>query len=128
MAAIAGRTEARMFRVAGMVRFADGLPASRTVIAAFDRDLRSEQPLGEALTSTDGAYRIDYSETRILERERRTADLVVKALAPDGAMLATSVVLFNAPEEAAVDLTIPLDSQAAPTLFERLQSALEPLL
>jgi hypothetical protein len=43
-------------RVTDYVRFADGLPASGTKVAAFDRDLRSEQPLGESQTDRIGAY------------------------------------------------------------------------
>ena len=43
------------FRVTGVVRFADGIPASRTRVAAFDRDLRSEQPLGAAETDRQPA-------------------------------------------------------------------------
>jgi hypothetical protein len=58
-----------MFRVTGVVRFADGIPAARTRVAAFDRDLRSEQPLGEAHTDRNGAYRIEYSRERFLAQD-----------------------------------------------------------
>lgn len=120
--------EARTFRVAGIVRFADGIPASRTKVVAFDRDLRSEQPLGEAYTDRDGAYLIEYSQRQFLNRERGTADLVVKAIDADGSLLVVSQVLFNAPQDAKIDLTISLDRQLPPTLFEQIESAVEPLL
>jgi hypothetical protein len=35
------RRDARTHRVAGVVRFADGLPAPRTKVTALDRDLRA---------------------------------------------------------------------------------------
>ena len=120
--------EARTYRVSGLVRFADGIPASRTKVAAFDRDLRSEQLLGEAYTDRNGTYRIEYSQSQFLNLERGTADLVVKALDADGSILVASPVLFNAPEDATIDLTISLDRQLPPTLFERIDSAVEPLL
>ncbi|HOL96150.1 MAG TPA: hypothetical protein PLH79_17505, partial [bacterium] len=53
--------ESRTFRVAGVVRFADGFPAAGIRAAAFDQDLRSEQLLGESRTGSDGAYRIEYT-------------------------------------------------------------------
>ena len=120
--------EARTFRVGGIVRFADGIPASRTRVAAFDRDLRSEQPLGEAYTDRTGTYRIEYTQRQFLNLERGTADLVVKAIDADGSILVASPVLFNAPQDATIDLTIPLGRQLPPTLFERIEVAVGPLL
>ena len=120
--------EARTYRVSGIVQSADGIPASRTKVTAFDRDLRSEQPLGESHTDRNGAYRIEYSERQFLNLERGTADLVVKAIDADGSILVASPVLFNAPQDATIDLTIPLERQQPPTLFERIESAVEPLL
>ena len=120
--------EPRNFRVAGIVLFADGIPASRTKVAAYDRDLRNEESLGETYTDRNGAYRIGYSERQFLNRERATADLVVKALDANGSVLVASPVLFNAPQDATIDLTIPLERQLPPTLFERISSAVEPLL
>jgi hypothetical protein len=118
----------KTFRIAGVLRFADGAPASQTKVSAFDRDLRNEQPLGEGQTDRSGAYRIEYSERQFLNRERGTADLVVKALDADDSILVASPVLFNAPPDAEIDLTIPLERRLPPTLFERIASTIEPLL
>lgn len=115
------------FRISGIVRFGNGIPAARTKVAAYDRDLRSEQFLGEAQTDRNGVYRIQYSERQFLNLERGTADLVVKALVADGSVLVASPVLCNAPQEAKIDLTISLERQVPPTLFERIESAVEPL-
>lgn len=124
--------EPRRFQVTGHVRFADGVPSQRTEVVAFDRDLRSEQPLGEQkaqhFTDRNGAYRIEYTDSQFLNQERGTADLVVKALDADGSVLVSSAVLFNAPDKAELDLTIPLERKSPPTLFERIASAVEPLL
>ena len=120
--------ESRTFRVTGVVRFADGFPAAGIRAAAFDQDLRSEQLLGESRTGSDGAYRIEYTARQFLHRERGAADLTVKAIAEDGTVLAVSPVWFNAPEEAQIDLTIPLERQEPPALFNRIEAAVKPLL
>ncbi|MCP9463226.1 MAG: neuraminidase-like domain-containing protein [Nitrospira sp.] len=116
------------FVVRGTVRDADGHPVMGVLIRAFDRDMRREQPLGEAQTNRNGAYSIEYSERQFLNQERGTADLVVKAFDADGSVLASSAVLFNAPAKAEIDLTIPLERKAPPPLFERIGAAVTPLL
>lgn len=118
----------RTFRVVGHVRFANGVPAFETKISAFDRDLRREQTLGDVLADRSGAYNIEYSEEQVLNQERGTADLVVKALDADGSVLISSSVHFNAPEKTEIDLTIPLERKAPPALFDRIGGAVEPLL
>ncbi len=116
------------FEVRGRVSLADGSSAVGVKVVAVDRDLRREQGLGEAQTDRSGAYRIEYSERHLLSREHGVADLVVKALDADGSILVASPVLFNAPQEAKVDLTIPIERRVPPTVFEKIQSTLEPLL
>jgi hypothetical protein len=122
------RPEPRVRRVKGVVRFADGFPAIGITVAAFDRDLRNEQALGRSETDLKGAYAIDYHEGQFLRAERGSADLVVRALDAQGAVLVTSSVLFNAPEEAQIDLTIPAAQRMSPSLFERIETSLRPLL
>lgn len=54
------------FRVVGRVRHADGQPAVRVGVRAFDRDLRREQLLGESTTDPAGRYHVAYSPERFL--------------------------------------------------------------
>ncbi len=76
---------------------------------AFDQDLRTEHLLGESPTDQDGAYRIEYHAARLLDAERGTADLVVKAPDSDGSTFIASAALFNAAQDAEIDLTVPPD-------------------
>ena len=85
------------YSVKGTIRLADGFPAAGVTASAFDRDLRFDQPLGDYKTDRTGYYQIGYSSRQIRGREKGSADLVVKAFAADGSLLATSPVLFNAP-------------------------------
>ena len=118
----------RKFAVRGTVRLADGSPAAGVKVSAFDRDLRTEQLLGQSTTGRDGSYRIQYSGDAFATAETGGADLVIKAFATDGALLAASPVLFNAPPSAEIDLTIPAEALLPPTLFEKVGRALTPLL
>ncbi len=114
--------------VSGMVRLADGSPARNTNVSLFDQDLRSSQLLGQARTDSNGAYQIGYTADQFGKSERGGADLVVKALASDGSLLAASPVLFNAPPRVELDLTIPAKAWLPPTLSEKIAAALQPLL
>jgi hypothetical protein len=116
------------YAVKGTVRFFDGFPAAGVTVAAYDRDLRSEQVLGKSQTDNQGLYRIQYSEPQFHKAEKSNADLVVKAFAADGSLLATSPVLFNAAPVAELDLTIAPELLLPPTLFERIEQALKPVL
>lgn len=114
--------------VKGTVRLADGLPADKVLVSAFDRDLRNEEELGKAETNKEGFYKLQYRANQFLNAEKRGADLVVKAFAADGSFLAASPVLFNAPPSAEVNVTIPAATREPPSLFEKLSWSLEPLL
>jgi peptidoglycan hydrolase-like protein with peptidoglycan-binding domain len=116
------------FVVKGAVHLSDGSPAVGVMVSAFDRDLRSEQLLGRQQTNEKGSYAIQYSAARFRKREKGSADLVVKAFATDGSLLAASSVLFNAPSHAELDVIIPAEMRQPPSLFEKLGQALTPLL
>jgi hypothetical protein len=98
------------------------------MVSTFDRDLRREQALGQSQTNNQGFYQIQYFARQLRRREKGSADLVVKAFASDGSLLAASPVLFNAPPHAEVDVTIPAEALQPPTLFEKIAQALAPLL
>src|SRR5262245_61717422 len=110
----------QMYEVKGAVRLADGSPAVAIQVSAFDRDLRAEQLLGQSTTGRDGSYRIQYSGDAFAKAEAGGADLVVKAFAADGSLLASSPVLFNAKPSAEIDLAIPAEALLPPTLFEKV--------
>lgn len=118
------------FTVRGQVTDANGAPRADLAVQAFDKDLPSlqrNQPLGEATTGTDGGYEIAYTAERFSRAEKDSADLVVRAVDGQGDTIAESAVLFNAPREVQVDLTLPDDGKGVPE-FERLLAAVTPLI
>ncbi len=114
--------------VRGRVRHADGRAVIGATVHAFDRDLRREELLGEAKPDAGGRYEILYGRDRFARAEKENADLVLRVFGPDGRVLAVSEVLFNAPEEVDLDITVPAGTWELSSLFETLGVALEPLL
>jgi hypothetical protein len=120
--------EANEWIVKGTVHLSDGSPAAGVSVIAYDRDLRSEETLGQSQSDRQGLYLISYAPELIRKAEKGRTDLVVKAFGAEGRLLAASSILFNAPAEAVVDLTIAAERLAPPDLFAKIEQALKPLL
>lgn len=116
------------FLVSGRVRLPNRYPVEACTVRAFDRDLRSEQFLGESLTDESGSYHITYTKEQFKRAEKGTADLVVRAFNPVGKPLSESAIHFNAPPEARIDLELSEMTPVEPSEYERLVSLLTPLL
>jgi Tc toxin complex TcA C-terminal TcB-binding domain/Neuraminidase-like domain/Salmonella virulence plasmid 28.1kDa A protein len=114
--------------VFGIVRDARGKPLAKMTVRAVDRDFRAEQPLGQDETDIEGAYEIEYFARQFQRSEKGSADLVVQVLDASGASLAAAPALFNAPTSAEVNITVPAESLFPGDLFERIASALTPIL
>lgn len=130
---------AAQFTVKGYVRHGkDCEPLTNIKVSVFDKDLRSEQSLGEAITDENGYYEIHYTDEHFRRADKRTADLVFRLSLAEGipltlteiqtasASLPGSSVVFNAPVDAHIDLlveTLPVLSE-----YERLLFDLTPVL
>jgi len=115
--------------VHGVVRRARGGFLVGATVYAFDIDLRHEQPLGRpATTDACGQYRIEYTPRDFRRSEVDQADLVVRAYASDGTILAESPTLFNAPADAQVDLVVGGAEYLGPSEYERVVARLLPAL
>lgn len=114
--------------VKGNILLADGSPAGALAVIAFNRNLREERALGKSQTDPLGFYEIQFTKDQPKKAEADGFALEVRAFAGNGALLAASPPLFNAPPVAVVDLTIPREVQAPPSLFEKIGSTLAPLL
>ncbi|HYV05773.1 MAG TPA: hypothetical protein VFB82_14360, partial [Blastocatellia bacterium] len=120
--------EEQTFVVEGRVTQAGDIAYVGGTVRAFDRDLRSEELLGESATDAAGHYEIRYSVDQFSRSEKESADLVVRAFDAGGLLLASSPTLFNAAAIAQIDFAIPADKLPPPSLFERIGAALAPLL
>jgi hypothetical protein len=94
----------------------DGAPVSRTAVALFAKQLRSETALGKAATDDAGHYQISYPRQSAL-------NLLVRATDATGKVIATSATVFAAPAQVKIDLTTAVDGVVrAPSQFATLQS------
>jgi hypothetical protein len=118
------RQESTSHRIHGRVTTPTGRPAAGVLVRAFDRDLRSEEPLGEITTDKNGDYIISYSLDQLKRSEKASADLLVRALA-DGMPPVSSSIIFNAKPDETVDLIVP---DADLSEFEILVQEVTPLL
>lgn len=114
------------------------LNMSGNIVRAYDRDLRSEQVLGEAVTNFSGDYEIPYTAEHFRRAEKQTADLMLRLYNREGTQLAVSGfmmneqildpshIFFNAPPE----LTVGILIGEQPTLseYEQLLAKLTPVL
>lgn len=114
-------------RVSGAVRNAAGKPLTGLLVIAVDRDLRREQALGQAHTGRDGRYEIGYAPGRFARAEKERADLVVRVLDEKKGVLAESATVFNAPEDAVIDLIVSGHHNAR-SEYEELVEEIQPLL
>jgi hypothetical protein len=51
-------------------------PLANASVRAFDKDLRSEQQLGETLTNAQGFHKINYNSQQFAVAEENAADLL----------------------------------------------------
>lgn len=115
------------FTVSGNIYQADGRPLAGVMVRAFDRDMRSEEFLGEQTTEGDGFYMILYYASQFKRAEKGSADLLIRVYDANGRELAASDILFNAPPEAVIDLTVPASAYHIPSEWERLHAEIAPL-
>ncbi|HFE37715.1 MAG TPA: carboxypeptidase regulatory-like domain-containing protein [Gammaproteobacteria bacterium] len=114
--------------VSGIITDANDDHLEGLIVRAFDRDLRSEQFLGESRTDENGGYSIQYYSKQFRKREKLAADLVIKVYKAKNKAAAESAILFNAPFSANIDLTVPVSAFQPPSLFEKIKKTLKPLL
>src|SRR5438105_7627847 len=119
--------EPRTFVVKGQVRLADGTPLAGVLVRAFDKDMRSEELLGEVVTDQTGHYEITYAPEQFRRAEKGNADLRVSVCNASGRELASSPIIFNAQPVETVDLSGGGESRG-PSEYEQLVRELTPLL
>src|SRR5262249_46474636 len=76
--------EPPQFAVQAQAQYTNGRPAAGMKVRAFDRDLRSEEKLGEVTTDEQGRYEIKYTAAQFSRDEKGSADLRVAVCEPGG--------------------------------------------
>ena len=95
-------------------------PLPKLTVRAFDKELRTETALGEAVTDARGFYSITYT--------KRAADLFIRVLDATGNLLVTSPVVFAARATETIDVRYVDPKGRVPTEHDRHVTTLTPLL
>lgn len=98
------------------------------MVKAFDKDLRSEELLGETATDGQGRYDIRYTAHQFRRGEKKRADLIVRVYSKEEVLLGESGIIFNAKPNETVDLKFELPEAVKPSEYEKLLDVLKPVL
>lgn len=114
-------------RVYGTVRNEFGVLMDGVTVQAVDRDLRTEQPLGNDVT-VNGHYEIRYMASQFSNAEKDSADLVLTVLDAAGTKLYKTPIQFNVPSDFQFDINLKGAIYKGPSEWEVLNGVLIPLL
>ena len=118
------------FVVRGQVRLADGSPCIGALVRAFDKDLRSREPLGKpepVISDTEGRYEISYTADQFSRVEKQSADLLVEARQNEKTDWIAEPIRFNAQPIEIVNITFG-GAYRGPSEFTLLVDEITPLL
>ncbi|MDX2249413.1 MAG: neuraminidase-like domain-containing protein [Bacteroidia bacterium] len=140
-------------RVYGMVRNEQGEALAGLTVQVFDRDMRSEQLLGQTTSDRSGEYEVRYTPTQFRRFEKSSADLGMRILSGDGLEIASVLfntgdgvplkklayraadnsvrqvsIWFNAPHSAMINATVTDVGYRGDSEYERYLKELSPLL
>ena len=111
----------------GTIYDAFNVPLTGVTVEASDKDLRSEQLLGSAVTDANGAYSITYTDQQYAGSEYKTADVFIRVYhiligtaAPVKQLLGTSAVVFNAGADLLLDFKTDNSPISAQNEFDAL--------
>jgi hypothetical protein len=123
--------EPAAFRVQGKITNQNREPLAGFIVQAFDKDLISEQQLGEeAVTGAAGEYNIPYTADQFSRDEIGRADLFLRVFTPARVQVASSesAILFNAPPVATINLSISQELLSGGSEYEQMLVQLAPVL
>ncbi len=116
--------------VQGTIYDAFNASMPNVLVKAYDKDLRTEQILGEVVTDKNGQYLIEYTASKFLRAEKAQADIfiVVSKVGRIAKELGRSTVHFNVLPEFTLDFKIDGSSYIGIAEFDALINVVQPLL
>ena len=103
------------------------VPMINMTVQAFDKDLRTEQLLGQAVTDENGFYTISYDGTKYSDSEQQTADVFIRVMGTGRVPLGQSPVYFNVPAKFVLDFKIGNTPIRETDEFDELVQKIRPL-
>ncbi len=114
------KTSSGIFVVRGQVFRGDKVYAG-VLVRAVDKDVSSEDRLGEAVTDGSGRYEIRYREQQFRRSKSEVggADLIIRVMDAKGVIIASSGKINNASREEIIDVVIKEKPSALITKLRR---------
>ena len=120
------------YHVSGKVTDRNDMPQDGLIIRVYDRDLRSEEPIGEAITNRDGQYNLNYFPEKFLKAEKKYPDLAVKVYAPEGKQPlyepTVKEIRFNARRREVMNIRLQREVPRGADEYSRYLRELAPLI
>jgi len=101
---------------------------ANVTVNAFDKDLRTEQLVGNATTDAKGFYKINYDAEKFVQAEYKSCDILIRVFSPAGVSLGESPVYFNVTQDSTIDYKIGNTPYQGLAEFDVLVNLITPLL
>ncbi|OLE54053.1 MAG: hypothetical protein AUG51_10120 [Acidobacteria bacterium 13_1_20CM_3_53_8] len=118
-----GDGEPKMSRVRGQIRHSDGRPLKGLTVRAFNKKLRDEERLGEAVTNEEGRYDVSYNLAPNAENLR--VNLFIRVYDREDEVMAASGIIFKAGADETIDITLDEALAQGPSEYEELLERLK---
>ena len=96
--------------VLGKISDKNNRPLSNLIVQVYDRDMRGETLLSETITDRDGNYQTTWLREQLGEREKKSADLLIKVFSKGNKdpLFVSDIdnVRFNAHQKENINITI----------------------
>lgn len=115
-----------LYSISGTVRNQYQQLMTGVVIRAFDKDIRSEQTLGEAQTNEQGFYEIFYTQQNFAYTDKQAADVFLRLYDANGTLLKQTDVSYNAPMQLTIDVSFATQSYKGLSEFEQMVANVTP--
>lgn len=121
--------EQQELTIEGYVTNALQLPIANVIVKAFDKDLRSEESIGETATNENGYYLISYKADMFAKQENKSADLLMHVYNNANKKLYESDnVIFNIPEKFIYNIRLENYTVEQESEFEIIKNTITPVL
>jgi peptidoglycan hydrolase-like protein with peptidoglycan-binding domain len=120
--------EEKMHKVFGTIRDQYQQPMSRIQVRAFDKAIRSEQLLGEAVSDLSGKYDINYLPKQLSVTGKESANVMVRIYDNKDTILSESDVHYNAPASMRIDFDLSGKPYRGLSEYEQLAAMVKPFI
>ena len=97
-------------------------------VSAVDKDIRSEQALGNAQTNAQGVYQIYYTQANFADTDQQAADVLLRLYDANGGLLKQTDVYYNAPVILTIDISLSTQAYRGISEYEQVLATVTPFI